>query len=224
MFAASTYDEIEAIAQKIKNMQIVVFLFVKPCNQDAMDIIKEFEYIHYNSEKYCSVFAIGYSDDFCKATDKDYQKIDAVLNGDWYFSTKAFVDFKNKLEKQIKWRYSGETEILILQNSPGAMHPLNFKNYVAIDVNKGIREGYIDSFQRFMESLVRSSKSQVTAKEVIQDVRNHQISIKSIITDAIDECKKIPSPVKRIVKDRLFYRCANSRCFSSIPCEQHTVL
>ncbi len=197
MFAASTYNEIEAIEQQIENMEIIVLLFVKPTNQDALDIIKEFEYIHYNSAKYCSVFAVGYSDDFRKATDKDYRKIDSVFNGDWYFSTKAFVDFKNKLERRIKWRYSGETEILILQNNPGSVHPLNFKNYVAIDINKGIREGYIDSFQRFMESLIRSSRSQVTAKEAIRDVRNHQISIKGIIGDAIDDCKKIPSPVKK---------------------------
>lgn len=210
MFAASTYDEIEAIENHVENFEIIVLLFVKPTNQDAMDVIREFEYIHYNSAKYCSVFAVGYSDDFCKANDRTYKKIDAVLNGDWYYSTKAFVEFKNKLERRIKWKYSGETEILILQNNPGNIHPLNFKNYVAIDVNKGIREGYIDSFQRFMESLIRSSKSQVMAKDAIRNVRKEQIGIKGIVTDAIDDCKKIPLPIKRIIKDRLFYRCANS--------------
>lgn len=210
MFAASTYDEVEAIEKKVENLEIVVLLFVKPTNQDAMDVIKEFEYIHYNSKKYCSVFAVGYTDDFCKAKDKTYRKIDAVLNGDWYYSTKAFVEFKSKLEKRIKWKYSGETEILILQNNPGNNHSLNFKNYVAIDVNKGIRDGYIDSFQRFMESLIRSSKSQVVARNAIRNVRKEQTGIKCIVTDAIDECKKIPLPVKKIVKDRLFYRCANN--------------
>ena len=29
-------------------------------------------------------------------------------------------------------------------------------------------------------------------------------------TDTIDDCKRIPLPNKSIVKDRLFYRCANS--------------
>lgn len=209
MFAAGTYDEIEEIENRVENLEIVVLLFVKPTTQDAMDIIKEFEYIHYNAGKYCSVFAVGYSDDFCKTDDKKYRKIDTPLNGEWYFSMKAFVDFKNRLEERIKWRYTGETEILILQNSPGNIHPLNFKNYVAIDINKGIREGYIDSFQRFMESLVRSSRSQVTAKEAICDVRKQRISVKNIITDSINDCKKIPSPAKKIVADRLFYRCAN---------------
>lgn len=209
MFAASTYYEVKEIEKKIKNPEVVVILFVKPTNQDAMNIIKEFEYIHYDSCKYCSVFAAGYSDDLTKENDSAFRKIDKVLDGDWYFSMNAFVEFKKTLEKRIKWKYSGETDLLILQNNPESSDPLNFKNYVAIDVNKGIREGYIDSFQRFMESLVRSSISKVTALELIRNMRNNQISIKSVIYDSINDCKKIPKSVKQIVKDRLFYRCAN---------------
>lgn len=209
MFAASTYEEIEAIEKKVENMEIVVFLFVRPTNQDTMDIIKDFEYIHYNSDKYCSIYAVGYSNDFSKENDKAYKRINAELNLAWYFSVEAFVRFKNKLENRIKWRYSGETEILILQNNPRKSHPLNFNNYVAIDVNTGIREGYIDSFQRFMEALVRSSKKQITAKDTINKIRKEQVSVKGIIIDSIDDCKKIPLSVKRIVKDRIFYRCAN---------------
>lgn len=210
MFAASTYEEIELIERQVENMEIVVFLFVKPTNSDAINIINEFEYIHYNSEKYCSIYAIGYSDNIEKKKDKSYKKVNATFNSNWYFSMKAFTEFKKKLEERINWNYSGEVEVLILQNNPGGHSSLNFRNYVAIDVNKGIREGYIDSFQGFMESLVRSTKSKVTAKEAIKDVAIDRISIKGIITEAIDDCKKIPSPIKTIVKDRLFYRCANS--------------
>lgn len=210
MFAASTYDEIIKQERLIENREIVVFLFVKPTNQDAIDIVQEFEYIHYNSLKYCSIYAIGYSDDFHKQTDKCYKKVNGLLNSDWYFSSKAFVEFKNSLENRIKWKYSGGTEILILQNNPGESDPLNFTNYVAVDVNKGLKEGYIDSFQRFMESLVRSAKSSVTTKEVMSAIRRKRVSVKKIIVEAIDDSKKIPKPAKQIIKDRLFYRCANS--------------
>lgn len=205
MFAASTYEEIEEIEQKVENMEIVVLLFARPT---AVEILQEFEYIHYNSEKYCSIYAIGYTDDFSK--DSTYKAVNTSFKSDWYFSTKAFIEFKNKLEDRIRWKYSGETEVLILQNNPGHKNALNFQNYVAIDVNKGLREGYIDSFQSFMEALIRSSKSKVTAKEAIKDVAVSRISVKDILAGAIDECKKVPSPIKEIVKDRLFYRCANS--------------
>lgn len=210
MFAASTYDEIIEYERLIENQEIVVLLFVRPTNQDAIDIIREFEYIHYNSSKYCSIYAVGYSNDFQKRSDTHYRKICEILNSDWYFSNKAFVEFKDNLEKRIKWKYSGETEILVLQNNPGKYDPLNFINYVAIDVNKGLKEGYIDSFQRFMESLVRSAKNSVTAKEAMLEIRKSRVSVKEIILGAIDDSKKIPNPAKKIIKDRLFYRCANS--------------
>lgn len=210
MFAASTYEEVVDYERRIENKEIVVFLFVKPTTQDAIDIIQEFEYIHYNSAKYCSIYAIGYSDNPEKKTDKYYRKVTEIVDNNWYFSNKAFVDFKNNLERRIKWEYSGETEVLILQNNPGSRDPLNFSNYVAIDVNKGLREGYIDSFQRFMESLIRSSRSKVTAKESAADLCKSRISIKDTIAEAIDNSKKIPIPAKQIIKDRLFYRCANT--------------
>ena len=210
MFAASTYEEVVDYERRIENKEIVVFLFVKPTTQDAIDIIQEFEYIHYNSAKYCSIYAIGYSDNPEKKTDKYYRKVTEIVDSNWYFSNKAFVDFKNNLERRIKWEYSGETEVLILQNNPGSRDPLNFSNYVAIDVNKGLREGYIDSFQRFMESLIRSSRSKVTAKESAADLCKSRISIKDTIAEAIDNSKKIPIPAKQIIKDRLFYRCANT--------------
>lgn len=97
-----------------------------------------------------------------------------------------------------------------MQNNPGKYDPLNFINYVAIDVNKGLKEGYIDSFQRFMESLVRSAKNSVTAKEAMLEIRKSRVSVKEIILGAIDDSKKIPNPAKKIIKDRLFYRCANN--------------
>lgn len=209
MFAANTYDEIIRCEKEVENLEIVVLLFVRPTNQASLDIIREFDYIHYNSGKYCSVYAIGYSNNFAKAKDRCYRKATNVAGVDWYFSDQVFVEFKNNLERRIKWQYSGETEIIVLQNNPGMRDPLNFQNYVAIDVNKGIKEGYMDSFQRFMESLVRSARSKVTAKEAIADVRRSRISIKDTIAEAISDSKKIPEPVKTILKDRLFYRCAN---------------
>lgn len=152
MFAASTYEEIERIESQVENMEIVVFLFARPTEEK---ILKEFEYIHYNSAKYCSIYAIGYTDDFAKAEDQTYRKVDAMMQRDWYFSTKAFTEFKEKLQDRIRWNYSGETEVLVLQNNPGQKNVLNFQNYVAINVNKGIREEYIDSFQSFIVKKTR---------------------------------------------------------------------
>ena len=206
MFAACTYEEIEERERKVENQEIVILLFARSTDTD---VLREFEYIHYNSAEYCSIYAIGYTDNISKKDDNTYKKVDVSIENDWYFSMKAFIDFKEKLQPRINWTYSGETEILILQNNPGKINSLCFSNYVAIDVYKGIKEGYIDSFQRFMESLIRSSKSKVTAKDAMKDIRKSRIKIKDVIMKSIDDCKKIPTPCKEIIGDRLFYRCAN---------------
>lgn len=209
MFAASTYDEIVEQEKMAETKQIVVFIFVKPTNAQAMDIVREFEYIHYNSGEYCSVYAIGYSNNPYKE-DKTYKQVEVVCNSEWFFSTKAFVDFKNKLENRINWRYSGEIEVLILQSDTGSKDCLNFQNYVAININEGLRKGYTYSFQMFMESVIRSARTHVRADEAINNVYHQHISIKDVVVDSVDDCKRLPLPIKRIIKDRLFYRSANS--------------
>ena len=78
MFAASTYDEIVRQEREIDSREIVVFLFVRPTKASDREIINEFEYIHYNSGKYCSVYAIGYTNDPDKATNPEYQPVTTV--------------------------------------------------------------------------------------------------------------------------------------------------
>ena len=205
MFAACTYEEIEEIERQVENKDIVVLLFARPTEKT---ILEEFEYIHYNSAKYCSIYAIGYTDDSSKASNSSFRKVDCYMKNDWYYSAEAFVDFKEKLQKRIKWEYSGEAEVLVLQNNPRGKKPLIFTNYVAISINKGIRDGYIDSFQKFMESLIRSSRKGITTKDAKSDSRNSRLSIKNVLVDAITDCKRTLVPVNDIIQDRLFYRTA----------------
>ena len=73
MFAINTYEEIEQRQRENGDRQIVILLFVRPTAPGAKEIIEEFDYIHYNSERYCSIYAAGYSNDFSKATDQSYK-------------------------------------------------------------------------------------------------------------------------------------------------------
>ena len=205
MFAVNTYEEIEKREREINEQHIIVLLFVKPSLKDSKEIIEEFDYIHYNSDRFCSIYAVGYSNDFNCENDKLYKKIQ-TLHGDWYFNTKKFVEFKDKLEKRIKWKYSGEIEVLVLQSNPYGKEILNFQNYVAIDINHGIKKEYVESFPKFMESLVRASKSDVEVKETMRKVSNHRLSIKGIIEDTIQESKRVPLSIRKILGDRYFYR------------------
>lgn len=210
MFAINTYEEIEKTEKYINEKHIIVLLFVRPSLNGANNIINEFNYLHYNSSKYCSIYAVGYSNSANTAKYHDFIKVRGIKNKDWYYSDQAFVAFKNKLEQRLNWHYSGDIELIVLQSNPDSENILNFQHYLAIDINYGIRNEYIDSFPRFMESLIRSSRKEVEAVPAINQVRRSRYRLSEIVCQAIDECKKVPFPIKRIAKDRLFYRTARS--------------
>lgn len=205
MFAVNTYEEIEKNERQLNDRHIIVLLFVRPSLRGAQEIINEFDYLKYNAGRYCSVYAVGYTNDAQVAKEAGFRAISENLEGDWYFSEKAFSDFKNALETRLGWRYSSEVEIVVLQSNPDGAKILNFQNYVALDVNYGIQRGYIASFPRLMEALLYSARSEVTAAEAVTNASFSRFSIRNILLTAIEGCKKIPSPIKSILGDRLFY-------------------
>ena len=102
MFAINTYEEIEQRQRENGDKQIVILLFVRPTAPGAKEIIEEFDYIHYNSERYCSIYAVGYSNDFSKAADRSYKRATNIEGSEWFFSNAEFVKFKNNLEHRIR--------------------------------------------------------------------------------------------------------------------------
>lgn len=208
MFPVSTYEEIVKKERELNEKHIIVLLFVRPSLPGAREIVEEFSYLYYNSSRYCSIYAVGYTNN--PETGGGYRKVYEIGSSAWYYSDRVFVDFKRQLERRLKWRYSGEIEAIILQSNPDGREILNFQNYVAIDVNYGIRNGYLDSFSRFMESLVRYSEVQVEAAQVVKDLRKQTFHLGDMMGEAIEESKRIPGPLKRILKDRLFYRTSRS--------------
>ncbi|MGL6201333.1 MAG: hypothetical protein ACRC3H_20615 [Lachnospiraceae bacterium] len=208
MFAVNTYEEIEKNERMLNEKHIIVLLFVRPSLPGAKDIIEEFNYIHYNSRKYCSIYAVGYSDNVNSCSGKEWKKVENVAGAQWYYSDQAFVDFKDKLERRLTWEYSGEIELIVLQSNPEGRQILNFENYLAINVNYGLKNDYIESFPRFMESLVRSSKKEVETTAVSWQLQKSRLKPGQVAAASIEECKKVPGPLRRIMKDKLFYRTA----------------
>ena len=210
MFAVNTYAEIEKREKELNERHIIILLFVRPSLAGADRVIAEFNYLHHNSDRYCSIYAVGYTDNWDESSYEDYQTIKGPYGADWFYSDYAFVDFKNKLEERLKWNYSGDIELILLQSNPDGSNILNFENYLVIDINYGIRKEYIDSFPRFMEALVRASKREVEAKGAVRNIQRAKYKLKGIAESAIDSCKKIPSPIRTILKDRLFFRTSKS--------------
>lgn len=173
-------------------------------------MIRKFNYIHYNSGEFCSIYAIGYTDNEWLQEEGFCQKIQGTCGATWYYSDKAFVHFKENLKRRIKWNYTGEMEMLLLQSNPQGNQILDFRNYLCIDISYGLKHEYLESFPKFMESLINSAKKEVTVSEVIADMQKSKIEIKKIVQDSLQEYEKIPKPIRKILADRLFYRTSKS--------------
>ncbi len=206
MFAVNTFEEIEKKQREINKEQIIILLFMRPTVSGAAEMIDEFDYIHYNSGESCSIYAIGYSNDFGISNNRsDYKKVTKVGENAWFFSNLEFVKFKRSLEERINWSYSGEAELLVLQSNPAGKQILNFQNYGVVDINYGLQKGYISSFSRLMEALVRSSQEEIMALDVMKKVFRKRLSIRQTVFRALEDCKRVPASITEILKDRMFY-------------------
>lgn len=198
---------------KLEGSHVIIFLLVKPSDSSADDYIKKFNYLHYRSKQYCSIYLLGYSQDFVgKYHDKMY--VQGVDNQEWQYSDQCFSNTCDELQSRLSnWRYSGEPEMIILQNS-SASEPkscLNFSNYIYIDINYGIEKQYIDSFPRFMERLIEACKKEVIALKAITVANRKRISPRKVMEFAIEKCPRLPKPIKKILNDKLFYKSSRNK-------------
>jgi hypothetical protein len=189
---------------------------IKPSDENSQDIIGKFNYLHYLSGEYCTIYPIGYyHNPWNHALYGNSKEVEGVDNQIWYYNDKAFLEMVNQIEERIKWKYSGEPEMMILQNNTNDQDFLSFKNYICIRILAGLRKQYFPSFALLMQSIINSAKKHVTGKEVIQDVSKKSIKdhikLKDIIVDTFLTSVKVPEFVKKILKDGLFYFSANSR-------------
>ncbi len=213
MYPINNFMGIEVQESEIKDRHVIIFLLVKPSDKGAKRIIDKFNYFHHLSGKYCSIYPIGYSRDFFDYYD-DIQQVKGINNEKWLYSDKCFIEFCESLSNKLKgWSYSGEIELIILQNKliDDYYSKLDFRNYTYLDVNYGIEKGYIDSFDRFMQRLLTACKSEVEGYKAIQAANRKRLKPRNVIERAIDMAPRVPKPIKAILKDKLFYKSSTSK-------------
>lgn len=200
-------EGINEIESSIDYKHVIVLLFVKPSDKNSEEILEKLNYLHHKSGKYCSIYLIGYAQNFMGQY-KDVKIIEGPDCEEWEYSDKCFIGVCDNLQKRLKnWSYSGEPELIILQNMIEKTNSnLDFRGYVYIDINYGIRKKYIDSFSRFMERFLCACKYEVEAEEAIVRANRNRIKCRNVLEMAIENMPRLPKPVKLILKDRLFYK------------------
>lgn len=125
----------------------------------AEQVVASFDYWNIDSGKYIDIVFPGWN-----------KKGDSVV-----FSSFDFLRFKEQIERTSTWRYSGETDIVLLNydfHFSQLQSPLSFigkgefafDQVILLNVEEMLREGRVNSLDAFIHQLIQ------TAKEV--DVRS----------------------------------------------------
>lgn len=208
MYPVNNIDGIQEQESKLEGSHAIILLFVKPSDDNADSIIKKFNYLHYRSKQYCSIYLVGYSQYFYEKY-TDAQAVAGVDNITWHYSDRCFIEVCEQLEKRLKhWTYSGEPEMIILQNSSSLAGGklLDFRFYNYIDINYGIQKGYIDSFPRFMERMINACRFETDAQAVINSTNRKRLNSRKIVELALEADNKLPAPLKKIIADKSFFK------------------
>lgn len=203
---------IDQIESSIEEKHVIILLMVKPSDNNAASILNLLNYWHQKADKYCSIYIMGYSQNFMKCY-SDIKQVKGPENETWEYSDKCFIDVCNALQNRLKkWVYSGEPELIVLQNNneEDRKSRLDFRGYNYIDINYGIEHGYIDTFPRFMERFLNACKCEVEATKAISTANKSRINCRNVLEMAIESMPKLPKPAKKVLKDKLFYKSYRS--------------
>lgn len=208
MYPIHDLEGIEEIESRIEGNHIVILLIVKPQDENADEIIRNFNYLHELSGKFCTIYPIGYSEDF-DGKYPDAIPVQGVGRAMWEYSDACFIKVYKQLKNRLKhWNYSHEPELIILKNSSANENgkTLDFRGYNYIDINYGVKEGYIRSFSNFLGMLIQACEAEVEPQKAVANVRVKSLSCRRIIEEALKTEWSKPNVVRRILKDATFFK------------------
>lgn len=154
--ATSTYDK---MLRRLNN-DLIGILLTRPALETGEKILKDVEYLDENSEKFIDLYFAGYSTEEHYPESKEVAEVDGTK---WYFSNKKFKEFKKEIEKICKWKYSGESDLILISCKEGK---ILYEEAMMFHLEKLIKEGVFGSVEEFFEELVRICSEKRTIKEI----------------------------------------------------------
>ena len=127
------------------------------------DVIQRIEYLNNRTGKTLHFYCAGYGAYQPDIADTEKLNTNFTYNPNgipWTFSQKQFADFVDDLEKESNWTYSGNTEIIILENQE------NFKNCIVLKIDEMIKDNIIGSVNEIIEALIQYSRKNDSIQKI----------------------------------------------------------
>ncbi|GAB6109029.1 hypothetical protein [Fusibacter bizertensis] len=129
----------------------IAILLVKPNkSQSSEEILNNISYFHQRSEDKLDIFLPGYGA-YWGDSIPDSINVCRVDYTDWSFSNKHYVEFIKKLETISKFKYSGGSELILIDFVD---KDLSFEKVVRVKLERALRDEAIDSIEEFIENVI----------------------------------------------------------------------
>lgn len=195
MIEAITYaDMLEHLRNNDLVEDTVGILLTRPDLQTGEEIVGSLNYYHHLTGHNINFYLPGYGA-YWNDTEYPDMRFAAVINGvSWSFSDKAFVSFVNTVENVSKWKYSGESELLLI---PYHDQNLDYSNVAVFRLDAMLKDDAIASISSFMTCLSRNAQHNNSVNSIVFKGATKSVA-KALAQGVIDRVlKDFPNPIKK---------------------------
>ncbi len=162
MLEAITYEDMLKHLRGYEIQQdIIGILLARPTSHAGKDIVEALPYYHHRSGEKIHFYLPGYGA-YWHGVYPDEQNVVRIDGVQWSFSNQKYVEFVQALESRSRWRYSGESELLLLEY---ANDKLDYSNVLRFHLDAMLRDKAIPSIHVLFEHIFRYAAQQ---KNLIQ--------------------------------------------------------
>lgn len=201
MIDAITYTD---MLKHIRNNELIEdtigILITRPDLHTGNSILKSLNYFHHLTGNSINFYLPGYGAYWSDDRYPDMNNVARINGIDWSFSYKSFVDFIAALEDVSRWKYSGESELLLI---PYHDEMLDFSEVAVFHLDAMMNDGTISSVSSFITGLSRCVKRDnsvpgITARGAVK------CASKTVIDEIMD---KLPTYISKSLSREKHYLC-----------------
>lgn len=201
MIEALTYkDMLNHIRRNDLVEDTIGILITRPSLATGKDIVGELEYYHHLTGHSINFYLPGYGAYWNTEEYPDMKVVTEIDRTDWSFSNKAFVEFIYVLEEVSRWKYSGESELLLIPYHDGK---LDFSNVAVFCLDAMLRDEVISSVSRFITELSRNAKRNNAVKSMTVKSAAKCVT-KTIVQETVE---LLPKNLSKSIKRGRHYIC-----------------
>ena len=138
--------------------KLIGVLFCRPeSSLGEEEVTNNLNYFHYRSDRFVDFYCVGYSAGESSDSGHANHPVACIEGVDWGFSPKRYNFFRAQLENVSRWKYSGETDLVLVvaRKQHGTAAALDFSTAIACNLERMKKDGAFTSVRAFFEQIFR---------------------------------------------------------------------